>query len=112
MLKGVLSIKLKKKLSELKTINDEISAFGKDFQKADASLQELLPQEDKLLMAYFEAINTYMQANENNKVDAKVINGSDAINTVKGYDMFAEEADLVVIRYTYWVPSYSYIIRR
>ena len=67
---------------------------------------------DLSILLLRDNINVFVEKHRNDKVDAKVINGSDAISTVKGYDLFKEDADLVVIRYTYWVPSYSYIVRR
>ena len=35
-----------------------------------------------------------------------------AQDTVKGYKNFGHDADAVVIRYSYWVPSYSFIVKR
>ena len=55
--------------------------------------------------------NTETYGCQQNENDTERIRGM-LLNA--GYDFCenAEDADLVVIRYTYWVPSYSYIIRR
>ena len=57
-------------------------------------------------------INYFVEKDRLDNVTATVLNGAEAINKVKCYELFTNDADLVTIRYTYWVPSYSFIIRR
>ena len=57
-------------------------------------------------------INYTVEKLNDGTVKYGVLDVNTAQDTVKGYKNFGHDADAVVIRYSYWVPSYSFIVKR
>lgn len=57
-------------------------------------------------------INYTVEKQNDGSIKYGVLDINTAQDTIKGYKNFGNDADAVVIRYSYWVPSYSFIVKR
>ena len=57
-------------------------------------------------------INYTVEKLNDGTIKADVLDTAAAADTIKGFKNFGNDADAVVIRYSYWVPSYSFIVKR
>ena len=64
------------------------------------------------VLMFRDDINMLAGITGKGKLEYSVMTKGMALTDLKGYKNFGTDADLAIIRYSYWVPSYSFFMQR